>query len=96
MSAKTYKVTKAPRRVPPAIAAKPARRAMGLTDDEEAPLSLAAAEEAAEPIAPVAWVYTDPPHEVTTPAPDAARVIALPPSSVTTVYTDPATATMNE
>lgn len=38
---------------------------------------------------PVATVYTEPPKEVTAPAPLVASVMAFPPSEVITVTKDP-------
>lgn len=46
-------------------------------------------EVAALAAAAVATVKTDPPKEVTSPAPEVARVRAEPPSWVTTVKTEP-------
>lgn len=48
--------------------------------------------EAAEPAAPVATVYTEPPKLVTTPPALPASVIAWPPALVTTVKACPPTA----
>lgn len=64
-----------------------------MTDDvnpnECAPVAALALEDVKEAAAAVATVYWDPANEVTAPAPEDAKVMALPPSEVTMVAADP-------
>ena len=79
---------KAPRSTLPTMDALPNSKAeliWSCVEEALLPAMLVAALAAAA----VAIVYTDPRVEVTTPAPDSARVNAAPPSEVMTVYAFP-------